>query len=224
MQLNAEKIHLWDLFGVARWVVNSNWLAVIAILIGLSPLAMWLNHLLFTKVEFMPLSHQWLSALFDPLLAVGVGVMVWQLGRINASDIPLGLRQILERKTVHIAVVALWFVFSAWHVYNERKDVTTWSRRLGPNSIYHNGFLVPFFGYLYTVLLVVSVVIAVSTWRLQSIGVLLVALATALAWFWAGNWYDANHRLAPDGKSKHVYTSPQDPWQDGLIPRLIRGF
>lgn len=211
-----------------RWFFNlrGRWAFVVALL--LSPTAMWINDYLLVWGKVWPFSYQWLSALFDGLLAVGLGLLVWMANYVGTDDLPRATRSLLGSRLAHVIILLVWAGFSIGHALQESDSVNSWARRTGPNALYHNVFLVPFLGYCYTVLLIVGVSVFFTLTYMHGAGmpmyvVVLLALAIGGAWLWAGAKFDATHQLAPNGISKHYYANPPDPWCGGAITVHICG-
>jgi hypothetical protein len=224
----ARKLNvLWG----TRWFFNRHPVVAFLISLFLSPLFMWLNDYLIVWGRILPFSYQWLSALFDSLLDVGIGVMLWNLRKIPFADFPRFIQWLLGRRLFHVGLILFWVGMSLLHVYQERGSVNTWERRGGPNSIYHTVPLFPFLGYVYTLLLIVTVVLvfarktAESDWRhIVRVGfTFVVAFTIGWAWLWAGVKFDTTHQKAPNGISKHEFSNPRKPWCNGKLTVHICG-
>lgn len=216
-----------------RWLLNRHPVVAFLCSLGLSPLFMWLNDVLFVWGRILPLSYQWLSALFDGLLAVGIGVMIGSVRKIPFHEFPRVIQWLVVRRSFHVVLILVWLVLSLLHMYLESDSVNTWDQRSGLNYLYHNFVLFPFLGYLYTLLLaavtgtVLGMRVGSDGWRgrvfirlwLSSA----VAMAIGLAWVWAGSSFDASHQRAPNGISKHRYSNPPRPWCGGVITVHICG-
>lgn len=193
---------------------------------------MWLVDVLIVWGRVLPLSYQWLSALFDGLLAIGAGLMTWNLRPMHYSDLPRFTQRVLwGSRKFHVLLFLVWLALSMLHVYQERGSVDTWERRLGPNSIYHNLFLFPFLGYVYSLLLFATASLMFGyagihgsvLWFFRGWFVFLLSFGIAAGWFWAGAQFDVHHQRAPNGVSKHNYSSPYKPWCGGVITVHICG-
>ena len=198
-----------------RWFFDHPVMAV-GVLWFLSPGVMWINDVIFVRGSVVPPSYQWFSALCDPLLALGVGGLLWALGRF--ATVP----GFLQHWWVHVPVLVLFIAGSVQHTLAESGDITTLERRLGPNSIYHNMFLFPVLGYI------VALVFLAAAFSLFTSGpsatlplglAILFALGCVYVWYRAGV-YDGTHQFAPDGVSKHSYANPEHPWRDGYVSRF----
>lgn len=211
-----------------RWLFNQRAFIVFLIALGLSPTLMWVNDYLLVWGKVWPLSYQWLSALCDSLLAAGIGLMAWQAKVIDWGNVPKVVRRLLKGGWFHLTVLALWASFSIGHMFQESGSVNSWERRTGPNGLYHNVFLVPFLGYVYTLLLIVVISLFFNADHYASQRLLLhaatvLAIGAGLVWLWAGSSFDATHQNAPNGVSKHYYSNPPDPWCGGVITVHICG-
>lgn len=216
----ASKLHALP---GTQWFFNRKPWQVFLIAITLSPLTMWANDVLIVWGRVWPLSYQWLSALFDAFLAVGLMLLVAVARAINFGELPGPVRFAIRQWWMHVLVLAAWAYFSISHTLAE-----VGVDHSGPNAWYHNWFLVPFLGYAYTLLVAVGVahLFVGSNWVGPGIFINLVtvlALVPVAAWVWAGK-YDGTHQFAPNGVSKHRYANPQDkPWCGGIITVHICG-
>lgn len=214
-----------------RWLFNRHPAVAFLLSLCMSPLFMWLNDWLVVWGRVLPLSYQWLSALFDAFLAMGIGMMIWNLRRFSYYDLPEFFRNLVKRRALHVGLILVWLVLSLLHTYAERDSVDTWDRRLGLNSIYHNLFLFPFLGYVYTLLFFATACMVASkkmlgaSWSLfiPAWITFMLAFGIGAGWYTAGSQFDAHHQKAPNGVSKHEYSNPPDPWCGGVITVHVCG-
>lgn len=189
-------------------------------LIIISPMVMWLNDILLVHGRLLSPNEQWLSAQFDIALALAAAVGVGLLRNIDMQKFPNFLRSRLLHWTCLLLAVAT----SLLHVWQERGSITTWERRLGPNSLYHNLVLYPLLGYLLLVIVISVVVVWVWGWQAgvqYAVGMALMVVLIG-SWVVAGR-YDATHQYAPGGTPKAVIANPPDPWCGGLLTEPICG-
>ena len=193
----------------------------VLVMMLVSPVAMWLNDLLFVHGRFIPLRDQWLSALFDFALAVAAGVLIGLIRKIDMEFFPSWV----ARRSLHWLLVLGAFALGAGHVWQERASIPSLERRLGPNSLYHNLFLYPFLGYTLALLVLgaIGIMIHGQYWRAPHF-VAGIALVCALigGWAWAGT-YDRMHPYTPTGVHKSDIANPPDPWCGGWLTKSLCG-
>lgn len=213
----AHKLNaLWG----TRWLFNRRPLTATVLAIVVSPVVMWFNDYTIVWGRVLPLGYQWVSALCDAFLAVGIGAMIWNFGGVKVQELPRLWQQLLRCRGFHVGLLASGYILSLSHVYNERGSVTTWDRRTGPNGLYHTLFVFPFLGYVFCLLLfaTIGVFLGKVTWQrcAWTWAALAVALTAAFVWE-LGGVYDGQHQKAPSGYSKHEYSNPPNPYCEGAI-------
>lgn len=202
-----------------RWFFDLHpvWMAVVCA--AISPGVMWLNDILLVHGRFVPFNQQWVSAQFDIALSIAIATLAGGLRNTRMGLFPYWLASRLLHRTIAVAA----FIVGLLHVWQERASVSSWERRLGPNSLYHNLLLYPFLGYALTLLLLVAVA---TLWR-QPLGYGFV-LRYFAAFLLIGSWviagqYDGKHQFAPGGIPKAYIANQPDPWCGGLLTRPLCG-
>jgi len=209
-----------NVFPPLRWLFDLHpvWVAVVCM--AISPGVMWLNDILLVHGRFIPLQQQWLSALFDIALAIAAAVMVAVARSAGTAELPHWVRN----RVFHALLLLGGCYLSISHMWQARGSVTTWERRLGPNSLYHNILLYPFLGYLLGLLFVTTFVFYLTHGykRSRYLAAYVFVLALTGAWAAAGI-YDGDHQFAPGGIPKASIANPSDPWCGGLLTRPLCG-
>lgn len=203
-----------------RWLVdlhpNAVWVACFII----SPGMLWVNDILFVYGRLVPPNQQWVSAQFDIALALAAAIMVTVLRSAEASRIPSFVRD----RRVHWMLVLCGFAVAFIRVWQEKDAVTTWERRLGPNSLYHNILLYPFLVYLLGLLFLATFVFIMGGgYRQQGYTMAYSVIFVLIASWAAAVVYDGSHQYAPGGTPKAVIANPPDPWCGGLLTERLCG-
>jgi hypothetical protein len=202
-------LSLWN------FIVNRPPLQGILVLALISP-GMFFVLNMGLRGAWLPFSYQWYTALFgDVLLAFLGGFLLLWIAQAKL-DAPRYINaRLFKNRLWHYVIVLFWYGVAALHVWQESGDVTTWERRLGANALYHNLVVYPLLGYALVVLTVAAFKscrvaahpVASCVWVAFGVSVLFSM------WLWMV-FYDSAHQLAPNGVSKHVYSSPEDGWHN----------
>jgi|GEM_PF-6909501 len=194
-------VGIWDgLFALHPW-------QALLVSLAIAPVGLLAWRWLTQGIVVNPLTHDWWASNFNVCLAFGVAAMFWLAQRMPAGS---GHHDGWVYALLNYGSLAFWLSFAMFKWWDERKDVTTWERRLGATTVYHIGVLM-YLGGLYTILFVNTLG---APWFMSPMhfAMHLVAILAVAAWLFAGVVLDVQFRTAPDGKSKFEYTSPVDGW------------
>jgi len=206
--LETASHQAWTLAWWDWWFALNWWQGLLAALV-ITPIGLLAVRLVIQGLWVNPFTHDWMSFNFDVFLGCGVGAMLWLAHIVPAGN---GHTSGWPYLLLNYGSIAFWFAFAMFKWWDERKEVTTWSRRLGATSVYHI-FVLVYIGGLYVVLFANTVAASWTGGFVNTLAHLTPILAVG-AWLFAGMVLDPKFRTAPNGQSKFVYTSPRDGWRN----------
>ena len=186
-----------------NFIINRPPLQGFLVLALVSPGMFFLLNAVF-RSEWVPLSHQWMSALVGDVFLAAMGGFYLHL--INEQRY---LVRVFWHRMTHYVWIAVWYAFGLFHSWQESGSLN-WEQRLGPNYLYHTLVVYPLLGYALIVL--TWTMLRQLDWGNRVVGIVMF-LGCVGVWAFLG-MYDGSHQYAPGGISKHIINSPEDGWHN----------